>query len=99
MYEAKYLDEVFKDVDIAKKWYKEQQEGLEVRFANEIETAILKILKMPTSYSIRYKNVRIAHPKIFPYNIHFYIDVNSKMVNIIGIVFNKRQNALKLDRK
>lgn len=53
---------------------------------------------MPTAYSIRYRNTRIAHTKIFPFNIHFYIDEEAKMIVFIGIVYNKRKNALKLDR-
>ena len=53
---------------------------------------------MPTAYNVRHKNVRIAHPKTFPYNIHFYIDEKTKTVVIIGIVFNKRKDALKLKR-
>lgn len=89
MYKATYFDEVNLDIHKAKVWYKNQQEGLEERFAIAIEECILKILKMPTAFSIRHKNVRIAHPKIFPYNIHFYIVESTKTVVIIGIVFNK----------
>lgn len=53
---------------------------------------------MPTAFNIRYKNVRIAYPKTFPYNIHFYINDNDKTVVFIGIVFNKRKEALKIKR-
>ena len=98
MYGAQYFDEVFTDVQDAKKWYKEQQEGLEERFALAIEEAIVKILKMPSAYAVRYKNIRIAHPKVFPYNIHFYIDEDAQNVVFTGIIFNKKQNALRLDR-
>jgi len=53
---------------------------------------------MPTAYAMRYRNIRIAHTKVFPYNIHFYIDETKAQVVIIGIVHNKRNNALFLDR-
>jgi len=43
-------------------------------------------------------NIRIAHTKVFPYNIHFYIDETKAQVVIIGIIHNKRNNALFLDR-
>lgn len=98
MYKALYFEEVFTDVQKAKEWYKEQQADLEIRFAICIEEAIMKILAMPTAYNVRHKNVRIAHPKNFPYNIHFYIDEKTKTVVIIGIVFNKRKDALNLKR-
>ncbi|MFN3757367.1 MAG: hypothetical protein ACK4RM_10455 [Flavobacterium sp.] len=98
MYKALYFDEVFNDIQQAKEWYKNQQEGLEERFAQCIEDALLQVLKMPTAYNIRHKNVRIAHPKTFPYNIHFYINDDTKTVVFIGIVFNKRKDALEIKR-
>jgi hypothetical protein len=98
MYNSKYFDQVFTDVQEAKIWYKEQKEGLEVEFSMAIETAIQKILKMPTSYSPRYKNIRIAHPKTFPYNIHFYIDEVNETVVFTAIVHNKRHPKLAMNR-
>lgn len=41
MYKALYFDEVFNDIQQAKEWYKNQQEGLEERFAQCVEDAIL----------------------------------------------------------
>ena len=89
-----YFDEVKKDIIQAKSWYKEQQEGLQIRFSSEIKEAIIVILKNPTIYSIRYKNIRIAHPKIFPYNIHFYIDESSSTVVVTAIIHNKRDSII-----
>lgn len=65
MYEVKYLDDVIQDIREAKKWYKEKQPGLEKRFSGCIEDTIQKIAEMPTAFSIRYKNVRIAILKYF----------------------------------
>jgi hypothetical protein len=98
MYSVKYLEDVLWDIREAKDYYKNKQIGLEERFAKNIEDAINKIIKIPTAYNIRYKNVRIAHPKTFPYNIHFYIDESIKTIVITGIVYNKRNNALFLNR-
>jgi hypothetical protein len=36
--------------------------------------------------------------KIFPYNIHFFIDEAKEQVIITGIVHNKRTDALFLER-
>jgi mRNA-degrading endonuclease RelE of RelBE toxin-antitoxin system len=98
MYNSQYFDEVFTDIQEAKIWYKEQKEGLEVEFAFTIEKAIEQILKMPSAYSTRYKNVRIAHPKIFPYNIHFYIDETTKTVVFTAVIHNKRNPKLAISR-
>jgi len=98
MYQEFYLDEVENDIAEAKRWYAEQQAGLDVRFAAAVKETVTNILKMPSSYAVRYKNVRIAHTKVFPYNVHFYIDEEKVQVVIIGIIHNKRNNALFLDR-
>jgi len=89
-YQLFYLDEVIQDVRQAKEWYKEQQEGLETEFALAIERALLQLIQKPAAYSVRYKNIRIAHPKRFPYNIHFYIEQAESAVVIIAIVHSKR---------
>ena len=98
MYISLYFDEVFTDIQEAKIWYKEQKEGLEVELAFAIENAIKKVLKMPTAYSPRYKKIRIAHPKTFPYHIHFYIDEEYKTVVFTAIVHNKRHPKFAMNR-
>jgi plasmid stabilization system protein ParE len=89
-YILQYFDEVETDVQDAKTWYKEQKEGLEVEFATATEKAIENIVTTPQIFPVRYKNVRIAHPKRFPYNIHFYIDEPNATVVITAIVHSKR---------
>ncbi|HCC86076.1 MAG TPA: plasmid stabilization system [Porphyromonadaceae bacterium] len=98
IYTAFYLDEVRNDILSAKQWYDEQQEGLGERFVSSVKNTLFDILKMPSAYAVRYRNVRIAHTKVFPYNIHYFIDESKKQVIIIGIVHNRRQDALLLDR-
>lgn len=98
MYKVLYLDEVENDIAKAKQWYAEQQEDLDLRFTAAVKATLASILKMPSAYAVRYKNVRIAHTKIFPYNIHFYIDDSKAQVVIIGIIHNRRKDSLFLDR-
>jgi len=43
-------------------------------FAAAVKETLSSILKMPVAYPLRYRNILIAHTKVFPYNIHFYID-------------------------
>jgi len=63
-------------------------------FFSAVKEAVSFLIKMPSAYVPRYKNVRIAHTKIFPYNIHFYIDEGKKQIIITGIVHNKRNDAV-----
>ena len=89
-YSLSYFEDARLDVKEAKAWYKEQQPGLEKRFADSIKTAIIKLQENCFAYAVRYKNIRIAHPKTFPYGIHFYIDDTKHQIVIIAIVHNKR---------
>jgi len=86
MYQELYLVEVEEDILEAKRWYAEQRTGLDARFTAAVKETVTNILKMPSSYAVRYRNVRIAHTKVFPYNIHFYIDEEKSQVVIIGII-------------
>jgi hypothetical protein len=72
-----YLDELETDVEEDKIWYKAQKEGLEIEFAIAIEKAIELILDTPGAFAIRYKNVRIAHPRDFP-TIYTFSLINLK---------------------
>jgi plasmid stabilization system protein ParE len=98
MYEVFYLDEVEDDIAEAKRWYAEQQNELDLRFAVAVKDTISSIIKMPSAFAVRYRNIRIAHTKVFPYNVHFYIDETKAQVVIIGIVHNKRHNSLFIER-
>ncbi len=94
-----YYDEVLSDVRDAKKWYAEQQEGLEKRFAKDIKDCINRLKKDPFHYEIRYKQVRLAHCTVFPYSIHFYIQNTTRQIVIIGIVHQHRHPNIAKTRK
>lgn len=98
-YKLQYFDEVETDISEAKNWYKAQREGLEILFAKAIQQAIENILEHPKLYAIRYRKIRIAHPKVFPYNIHFYIDEASKTVVITAIIHGSRHLRIVKKRK
>jgi plasmid stabilization system protein ParE len=89
-YSIFYFDEVEIDIKEARSWYKAADEKLENRFVQAIENTIIKLQEWPKAYAIRYKNVRIAHPPIFPSSIHFYIDDVENKIVIIAIVHGRR---------
>jgi plasmid stabilization system protein ParE len=78
------------DIKEARSLYKATNEELEKRFVSAIENTIIKLQEWPKAYAIRYKNIRIAHPPIFPYAIHFYIDDVQNRIVIISIVHGRR---------
>lgn len=89
-YTVLFFNEVKQDIKEAKNWYHQQLKGLEHRFAEDIKTAIVRIGERPYALAIRYKNIRIAHPDIFPYSIHYYINHEENTIVITAIVHNNR---------
>ena len=85
-----YYEEVEADLMDAISWYSTQKDGLEVEFAAVIWNALEHIVQAPRTFAVRYKNVRIAHPTRFPYNIHFYLDEPNTTVVVIAIVHSRR---------
>ena len=82
----------------ARKWYASQKvKGLSNRFAQSVKDAILQILKNPGTYAVRYKNVRIAHTKTFPYAIHYFTEDDDTVV-IIAIVYDRRNPEITMKR-
>lgn len=77
--------EVKNDVLEAKNWYKNQQNGLEKKFAFEIKRTINYIIKNPLLFQIKYKNARTAYTEIFPYGVHYVFDEKTKSITIIGV--------------
>ena len=94
-FELNYFDEVETDIDDAKLWYYSQNPDtdLEERFAKAIKEVIEKVQKNPFIYSPIFKNIRIAHPKIFPYGVHFYIEEDVKQIIIVAILHNKQDKS------
>ena len=89
-YRIAYFDEVENDIAEAKAWYKAVRKGLDKQFAKAIKEAIKKLQKVPAAHAIRYRNIRIAYPAIFPYAIHFYIDKEESLIVIIAIIHANR---------
>ncbi len=97
-YSLSYFDDALQDVKDAKIWYKEQQSGLDIQFAYSIKSTILFVKRNPFAFAVRYRNIRVAFPKKFPYGIHFYIDENNEQIVIVAIIHNKRNPNLTIKR-
>ncbi len=99
-FELNYFDEVDDDIEIAKLWYYEQSPDtdLEERFADSIKEAIAKLQKNPFIYYPIFENIRVAHPKFFPYGIHFIINEVKKEILIVAILHNKQDKSKLIER-
>jgi hypothetical protein len=99
-FELDYFDLVDEDIEIAKLWYYEQSPhtDLEERFAHAIKDAISILQKNPFIYHPIFENIRIAHPKFFPYGIHFTINEKTNKILILAILHNKQDKTKVIKR-
>ncbi len=82
------------DVKEAGKWYNQQQKGLERRLNADLKTVLLSIAANPTSFAIRYRNIRLANLSIFPFAVHFFIEESAATVFVVAVIHTSRHPSL-----
>ena len=80
-----YHPDVENDVLKAKDWYKNQQKGLEKRFAKQVKQTITTVTKNPLIFQEKHKSVRVAYTKTFPFGVHFIVDQKAKKITITAV--------------
>lgn len=86
-----YSEEAQLDLLKAVKWYNGLNSQLGKRLKREIKNVEIQILSNPSFASIKYRNVRTVACKIFPYSIHYEIDVENNHILIISIFHFSRE--------
>lgn len=69
-------------------YYKKIDKSLAEKLWLEITKAIEKISTNPLKFQIRYRTIRVAFTKTFPYGIHFIFEENK--VFILSFLHTKR---------
>jgi plasmid stabilization system protein ParE len=54
-------------------WYEDQELGLGVRFLDEVDATIQRILENPTIYPLVHRTTRRALVRTFPYAVYYQI--------------------------
>lgn len=85
MYKTLMLPRAKEDIREASKWYNKQQQGLGKRFTKQIRDSVALIKHNPYAFNIRYKEVRTAIVRVFPYMIHYIIEEENKRIVIIAV--------------
>lgn len=89
-YKVKIEPEALVDIQEISDWYNEQQTGLGKRFQNTTVKQINSLNKNPQVYAVRYKEIRCAVIKKFPYMVHYYIDDNNSTVEVLAVISTSR---------
>lgn len=74
------------DIQQAIDWYNNQQEELGKRFINSVDEKINKLCITPGIGSIRYDKVRWTITQVFPYIIHYIIDMQAEQIIILRVL-------------
>ena len=86
-----FSEEAELDLLDAVKHYNKIKKALGARLKAEVKSFASKIKKNPTFASVKYKNTRTVACKIFPYSIHYEIDLDQKTTRITAIFhFSKK---------
>ena len=88
-YQIIYHIDVEKDIRYNKKWYKEQQVGLEKSFALTVKETISYIITNPLLFEVKYRNTRVAFTKTYPFGFHYQLDNNNK-ITILTILHTSK---------
>ena len=91
LFDINLTQSAINDIENGVGYFNGLSENLGYRFADEIDSGLTQILKMPTAYSFRYKNVRAKQVNKFPFLIYFVIDEEKLTIEVLRI-FNTYQN-------
>ncbi|KVV14108.1 type II toxin-antitoxin system RelE/ParE family toxin [Flavobacterium sp. TAB 87] len=78
-YQIIYHTDAENDIRSNKKWYKEQQIGLEKSFVLALKKTISYIIENPLLFEVKYRNTRVAFTEKFPFGVHYQFDNISKI--------------------
>ena len=70
-------------------WYESKMSNLGKIFQKKLEEQLKFLQRNPTAFQVRYRGIRIAFVKKFPFGIHYVIDENKI---IVIAVFNTSKN-------
>lgn len=85
-YTVVYNTAVEQDIREAKKWYREQLQGLEKRFALSVKETIKYIIENPLFFEIKYKETRVAFTRVFPFGVHYHFNEKNKTITILSVL-------------
>ena len=74
VYKLRFRQEVLYDLKNSTDYYRMVSENLSNGFLKEFETLLKRVEENPLQFQIRYRAIRIAHLKRFPYSIHYFVE-------------------------
>ncbi len=88
MYQLKIEAQVYAEFENSFLYYKNITTRLADRFREAFLEKLDDIEENPLLFQVRYKNIRMAHFKTFPYSIHYFVEED--IVYVLRVL-NQRQ--------
>ncbi|MEM8528583.1 MAG: type II toxin-antitoxin system RelE/ParE family toxin [Bacteroidota bacterium] len=89
-YSIQLLPQARTDLQEIMAYYKERKKGLDARFFKHLVASIRLLHSNPLIFQVRYKRVRQAPIKKFPFWIHYLVDEQQQQVAIIAVLHSAR---------
>ena len=89
-FKIKIAPEALEDIQDITNWYNEQKEGLGRKFQLIAIRQINNLCENPYVYALRYNQIRCMLLKKFPYMVHFYINEQTKIVEVLAVFSTDR---------
>lgn len=97
-YKVKIEPEALADIQEITDWYNLQQPGMGKRFLKTTISQVDNLNKIPHIQTVRYKQIRCALVKKFPYKVHFYINNNMDTVEVLAVISTSRNPKIWLEK-
>jgi plasmid stabilization system protein ParE len=89
-YKIKVEPQALIDIQEITDWYNEKRSGLGKHFQSTVIKQIDGLSKNPHASAIRYKEIRCLLVTKFPYLAHFYINEETKTVEVLAVISTSR---------
>jgi plasmid stabilization system protein ParE len=89
-YKVNIDPEALKDIQQITNWYNDAQTTYGKKFQITAIKQIDSLSKNPQVYAIRYKEIRCMLIKKFPYMVHFYINEENGIVEVLAVISTHR---------
>lgn len=97
-YKVKIEPNALVDIQDITDWYNKAKTGLGKRFQKAVVNQINRLNMNPHVYAIRYEQIRCMLVKKFPYMVHFYINEDSKTIEVLAIINTDRDPKIWLEK-
>ena len=97
-FRVKIEPEALADIRDIVHWYNLAQKGLGERFRKTVIGQINSLGKNPKIYAVRYRQIRCAIVKKFPYMVHFFVNEDNKTVEVMAVFSTSRNPKIWTER-